>query len=93
MCLLMTLAAAIAASLAWYCKGRNGATKLDTLALMYWGAALMWMVDGFFSLAEGEPFLELTRDDALLGLLVTAAGLIVHFLLRFHPWRTCKTGS
>jgi hypothetical protein len=93
MCLLITLAAAIAASLVWYFKRRDSATKLDTLSLMYWGAALMWMVDGFFSLAEGEPFLELTRDDALLGLLVAAAGLIVYFLLRFNPWRTCRTES
>jgi hypothetical protein len=89
----MTLAMAVAASLVWYFKGRSGGTKLDTLALAYWGAALMWMVDGFSRLAEGEPFLELTRDDALLGLLVAAAGLIGYFLLRFNPWRTCRTGS
>ena len=86
MCLLITLAAAITASLVWYFRGQNGETKLDTLALTYWGATLMWMVDGFFCLAEGEPFLDLTRDDALLGLLVVAAGLVVHFLFRFNPW-------
>ena len=41
----------------------------------------MWMVDGFFNLAEGEPFLELTADDASLGLLVVVAGLLVYFLM------------
>jgi hypothetical protein len=87
MCLLMTLAAAIAASLAWYFRG-NGKTRFDTLSLMYWGAALMWMVDGFFRLAEDEPFLDLTRDDALLGLLVVAAGLGACQALRCREaWR------
>ncbi|MDR3220737.1 MAG: hypothetical protein LBU46_01835 [Candidatus Accumulibacter sp.] len=94
MCLLMTLAAALAASLAWYLRGRSSSgMKLETLSLMYWGAALMWMVDGFFSLAEGEPFLDLTLDDALLGLLVVVSGLIAWFVLRYCPWRTCKAGS
>ncbi|MDR1936610.1 MAG: hypothetical protein LBS49_13725 [Candidatus Accumulibacter sp.] len=93
MCLLMTIAAAMAASLAWYFKGRDGGTKLETLSLMYWGAALMWMVDGFFRLAEGEPFLEISRDDALLGLLVAASGLIAWLALRYSPWRTSRAGS
>jgi len=87
MCLLMTLVAALAASLAWYPRRRNSGTKLETLCLMYWGAALMWLVDGFFRLAEDEPFLELTLDDALLGLLVVASGLIAWFVLR------CRSGS
>jgi hypothetical protein len=81
MCLLMTLAAALAASLVWYRKRRNDGSRLETLCLMYWGAALMWMVDGFFRLAEGEPFLEITLDDTFLGLLVVAAGLIVWIAL------------
>ena len=81
MCLLLTLVAAIAASLVWYRRDRKDRAKLETLCLMYWGAALMWMVDGFFNLAEGEPFLELTADDASLGLLVVVAGLLVYFLM------------
>jgi hypothetical protein len=89
----MTLAAAIAASFAWYFRGRNSGMKLDTLGLMYWGAVLMWMVDGFFNLAENEPFLELTLDDAFLGLLVVAAGLVMWLVLRYSPWRTCKAGN
>ena len=81
MCLLLTLVAAVVASLVWYRRDRKGRVQLETLCLMYWGAALMWMVDGFFNLAEGEPFLELTADDASLGLLVVASGLIVYFLM------------
>lgn len=55
---------------------------LGALALMYASASLMWCVDGFFSLSEGEPFIELVdpvamADDALLGLWVVVLGLIV----------------
>ncbi|MDR3086838.1 MAG: hypothetical protein LBU45_02645 [Azoarcus sp.] len=89
MCLLMTLAAALAASLAWYRKRRNG-MKLETLSLMYWGAALMWMVDGFFRLAEGEPFLKITLDDALLGLLVVVSGLVAWIVLRRNLWQVLR---
>jgi hypothetical protein len=84
-CLLITLAAAIAATLAWRLRGRGGGSRLDTLALMYWGAALMWTVDGFFNLAEGEPFFDLSPGDAQLGLLVAAAGLLAWLALR--RWR------
>lgn len=56
--------------------------QVGTLALMYSGASLMWCVDGFACLAEGEPFIELADtaamvDDALLGLCVVALGLAV----------------
>jgi hypothetical protein len=83
-CLLITLAAALVVSLVWYGQGRGGKSRLATLtlALMYWGAALMWMVDGFFRFAKGEPVLDLSRDDALLGLLVVAAGLVMYPILR-----------
>ena len=48
---------------------------------MYWGAGLMWTVDGIASLIEGEAFIEIVNhaamiDDALLGLVIATAGLI-----------------
>jgi hypothetical protein len=54
---------------------------LGALALMYWGATLMWSVDGIASLVEGEAFVELAdtaamADDALLGLCVLVLGLL-----------------
>jgi hypothetical protein len=88
MCLLMTLAAALAVSLLWYYKNKKWGEdmKLAILALMYWSAALMWTVDGFFRLADGEPFLEFSRDDAWLGLLAVASGLAVYLVLKFSPF-------
>ena len=49
---------------------------------MYAGAAIMWCVDGFACLAEGEAFIELAdtaamADDALLGLFVVILGLVI----------------
>ena len=80
MTLIITVIAAVAASIAWAVRGR--AQGLAALALTYWGASLMWCVDGFASLANGEPFVELTdgaqmADDAILGVTVVAVGLAV----------------
>lgn len=64
------------------------ANRLGALVLIYVGAALMWCVDGFACLAEGEPFIELTDaaamvDDALLGGCVVLLGLVAWLALRF----------
>ena len=76
MCLIVTALAAVAVTLVWYFKARESNIRLGALVLMYWGAALMWLVDGFFSIAEGGPFLDLSVDDALLGLVVVLCGLV-----------------
>lgn len=77
MCLLITALAAVITTLVWYFKGSGEKLRLETLALMYWGATLMWLVDGFFLLSEGEPFLDTSWDDALLGFVIVLSGLVV----------------
>lgn len=79
MCLLITAAAALAASIPWYF--RSGGKKWGTLALMYWGAALMWTVDDIFSVLEGGGFFDLSAGDALLGLVVVLCGLAAWLVL------------
>lgn len=79
MCLIITAFAAVIASILWYFG--SGSKKLGTLALMYWGAALMWSVDGIFSVLEGEGFFNFSADDALLGIVVVFCGLIAWLLL------------
>ena len=64
------------------------ANQLGVLVLIYVGAALMWCVDGFACLAEGEPFVELTdaaamTDDALLGGCVVLLGLVAWLVIHF----------
>ena len=86
MCELMTIAAAIAFTvMAWFLR-RAGcpSAAMGATALMFWGAALMWSVDCIHSAMEGEGLLDLSREDAVLGTIILAAGLGVYALLSFR---------
>lgn len=85
MTLLITVFAAIAATMAWYFKNQ-GKYQLGTLALMYWGASLMWMVDAIFEYTElgAEFFTPAAKDmlnDAFLGVSVVALGLVIWLVI------------
>ena len=80
MTLLITSFAAVIATIAWYNVKTD--RKLGTLALMYWGASLMWLVDSVVEYIEAgaEFFTPATADminDSYLGLSVVALGLII----------------
>lgn len=97
MTLVITFLAAALATAFWYAKAPNSDMRLGTLALMYWGAALMWCVDGIHGLIEGEGFIEITDaaamlDDAVLGLVVVAVGLVawVVYLVAKDPKRVLR---
>ena len=60
----------------WYFVQNRKAAKLGILAMMYWGASIMWTVDGVFNIIHGESFLDLSGNDALLGLTIVLCGLI-----------------
>ena len=79
MCWLLTIMAAVLATIAQIKKPER---RLSTLIFMYWSAALLWSVDGIFRVREGESFLDLSMDDALLGLLVVACGLVAFEVLK-----------
>lgn len=83
MYLLITLLAAIIATIVWYAQMPKDTYKVSTLGFIYWGASLMWLVDGFFCIAEGEPFLEMSFKDALLGFTVVICGLIAWVITLF----------
>ena len=76
MCLLITVLAAVIATIVWYVKIPKNLYNVGTLCLIYWGASLMWLVDAFFCLTEGEPFLDISLNDALLGFVVALCGLV-----------------
>ncbi len=84
MCLLITLLAAVISTILWYVNAPDNKFQLGTLSLMYWGASLMWTVDGFFCVAEGEPFLDLSLNDALLGFLIVICGLVAWVALLLY---------
>lgn len=80
MTLIITFLAAAIVTVLWYAKAPNSEMRLGTLALMYWGAALMWCVDGINGIISGEGFIEIVDtaamlDDAVLGIVVVAVGL------------------
>ncbi len=75
MCLILTAAAAVITTIIWYFKFNDRKYKLGTLALMYWGASIMWSVDGIFSVIDGEGFFNMSADDALLGVIIIVCGI------------------
>lgn len=79
MCELMTIAAALVFTAAYF-FGKRSRAVFATM-LMFWGAALMWAVDCVANRMEGEALLDLSREDAVLGGIILAAGLLVHGVL------------
>jgi len=81
MTLLVTVIAAIVATVVWYVNEKRETYKLGTLSLIYWGASLMWFMDFVAEYRElhADYFSQETADilnDTLLGLTVVAIGLI-----------------
>ncbi len=81
MTLLITVFAAVTATVIWYNR-KDDSMQLGILLFMYWGASLMWLVDAIFEYAElkAEYFTPAAEDmlnDAFLGLAVVALGLVI----------------
>ena len=81
MTLLITVFAAVIATVKWYTR-KDDSMKLGILLFMYWGASIMWLVDAIFEYAELQadyfaPALEDMINDAFLGLAVVALGLVI----------------
>ncbi|MBR5411063.1 MAG: hypothetical protein IK104_10380 [Clostridia bacterium] len=82
MTLLITVFAAVIATVVWYVRPNASRLKVGLLVWMFWGAGLMWLVDAIFEYAElkAEYFTPEPADmlnDAFLGLSVVALALIV----------------
>lgn len=81
MTLLITVFAAIVATIIWYTH-ENSKLKTGRLCLMYWGASLMWLVDAAVEYMElgADYFTPAAADmlnDGYLGLSVVAFGLVI----------------
>ena len=86
MTLVITIFAALIATLLWYFKDSKNENKLGTLSLIYWGASLMWFIDFVFEYAElkADYFVQEIGDiinDSLLGICVVALGLIAYVVI------------
>lgn len=88
MTLLITVIAAIVATVVWYVSEKRDVYKLGTLSLMYWGASLMWFMDFVAEYRElhTDYFAQGTADilnDSLLGVTVVTIGLIAWLAVLF----------
>ena len=86
MTLLITIIAAIVATVVWYANENRDTYKLGTLSFIYWGASLMWLMDFVFEYAElkTEYFSQSFADilnDSLLGVTVVALGLVAWIII------------
>ena len=72
MCELMTIGAAVLFTALYFTRFRTRA--VFATMMMFWGAALMWSVDCVHSLMDGEGLFDLSREDAVLGAIILAAG-------------------
>lgn len=92
--LLITALAAVIASVLWYVNAPTDKYKFGFLALLFWGATIMWFVDHVIAFAqEGGPFFEVSADATGLGLSVLLLGLFVWMivLLVSDPKRVLRT--
>jgi uncharacterized membrane protein len=94
---MITLAAAVVVTVIRFVNPDAAIkNKIGLLALFYMGASVMWCVDGFASLAEGETFIEISdkaamADDALLGIWVVLLGLAFWAICRVVTYAITKS--
>ncbi len=66
---------------------RKFSQPVFTTMLAFWAAAIMWSVDGIANVAGGEPFFDLSKDDALLGVIVALCGIALFAVLSLRNAR------
>lgn len=86
MTLLISIFVACTATIVWYNKDAENIMRVGTLALIYWGASLMWMIDAVFEFAKLKaayfsPSFSDMVNDAFLGLSVVALGLVIWIIM------------
>ena len=94
MCELMTIGAALAFTAAYFAlrsRGRPSPAVFTTM-LMFWGAALMWSVDCVANRMEGDPLLDFSREDLVLGFIILGFGLAAHFAFVLTGRRKAPAG-
>ncbi len=86
MTLLTAVFAAIITTVIWYFKDGRNHMKTGSLALMYWGASIMWFVDAVFGFAEKKteyfiPSPAEMLNGFFLGMSVIALGLLIWLIM------------
>jgi hypothetical protein len=88
MWLLVTAAAAIAATIGAFWGAKGDRYHLGFLSLIYWGATVMWLVNHVIAyVEEGGPFFDLSLQATWVGLTVLLLGLAIWLV------RLCASSS
>ena len=103
MCLIITVFMAAVFSALFIVSKKTGSTEksngfdlrkfrqpLFTTMLAFWAAAIMWSVDGIANVAGGEPFFDLSKEDALLGVIIALCGLALFAVLSLRNTKNQK---
>ncbi|MBR4254386.1 MAG: hypothetical protein IKQ16_04790 [Lentisphaeria bacterium] len=82
MCLILTAIAAVLSTAVWYSSAKAREMNVSVLCWLFWGAAIMWLVDLAFEYAEEgakvfEPAFADVLNDSLLGLAVITIALVI----------------
>lgn len=82
MTLLLTVFAAVIATVVWYRRDTEDDMHVGLLCWMFWGASLMWLVDAVYEYIElgaeyFRPSLQDMLNDSFLGLSVIALAMVV----------------
>ena len=82
MCLILTAVAAVVSTAIWYASETMRDMKISVLCWLFWGAAIMWLVDLVFEYAEEgakvfEPAFADMLNDSMLGLAVITISLVI----------------
>ena len=82
MTLLITVLAAVGATVVWYRTAPNSKMQVGLLCWLFWGASLMWLVDAIAEYAQlgaeyftPDPYSML--NDTFLGISVIALALVI----------------
>ncbi len=86
MTLLLAAAAAAVTTILWYTSEKARQLSLGTLALLYWGASLMWLVDAIHAYLEQgaayfTPAVAELCNDTFLGASVVLLGLVIWLVI------------
>lgn len=81
MAALVTLAWGIGIFLSRFVKKWRHSKSLLFTMLMFTSAALMWSVDGMASVMQGEPFFEISIENAILSAIILACGFAIYGIL------------
>ena len=82
MCLILTAVAAVVSTAVWYASEKMRDIKISVLSWLFWGAAIMWLVDLVFEYAEEgakvfQPAFADVLNDSLLGMAVITIALVI----------------